>query len=235
MFITRTRRATAAAIASFALVGLSACGGSDEPAADKETSAATSAAPEPSDETSEPPAASGDQPAWAKPVTNVGEKIATVKAGDITVDVFQVGTAKATKSGQFVDPDTNQPLLDTGDDIVFVNYVITNNGAPVELGSSLVSMEARYADWKYLQGMDSIVDDTLYEQQNVNTEGLAPGGFNDKGVYTLGAGQSYSYGENFKYQKDSEIEFKTTAVPVDAEGELLHDKRLEGKATATIK
>nr|MCW2727486.1 hypothetical protein [Aeromicrobium sp.] len=238
MFIIRTRRAAAAAIASLALVGLTACGGSDEPAADKEAPA-SSAAPEPSEEPAETPeapaAASGDLPAWAKPATNVGEKITTLKAGDITVDVYQVGTTKATKTGQFVDPDTNKPLLDTGDDIVFFNYVITNNGAPIDLGSSLVSLEARYADWKYLQGMDSIVDDALFEAQNVNDGDLAPGGYNEKGVYTLGTGQTYSYGENFKYQKGSEIEFEVTAVPVDAEGELLHDQKLEGKATATVK
>lgn len=237
MSLTRTRRAAAATIASLALVGLAACGGSDEPKAEKKSSATTPAAdPEPTEETSEAaPAASGDQPAWAKPAKEAGEKISTVKAGDITVDIFQVGTTKATKTGQFVDPDTNKPLLDTGDDIVFVNYVITNNGEPVDLGSSLVSVEARYDDWKYLQGMDGIVDDALFEQQNVNTEGLGPDGYNEKGVYPFGKGQKYTYGDNFKHQKNSPITFKVSVTPVDAEGELLHDKRMEGEGEGTIK
>ncbi|WP_153911259.1 MULTISPECIES: hypothetical protein [Aeromicrobium] len=235
MFITRTRRVAAATIATLALVGLSACGGSDEPEEDTKSSAAAPA-PEPTEETSEAaPAASGDQPAWALPAKEAGEKISTVKAGDITVDVFQVGTTKATKTGQFVDPDTNKPLLDEGDDIVFVNYVITNNGQPIDLGSSRVSVEARYDDWKYMQGMDSIVDDALFEEQQVNKDALAPGAFNEKGVYPFGAGQKYTYGENFKYQKNSPITFEVTVVPVDAEGELLHDKRIEGEGKGTIK
>lgn len=232
MFITRTRRAAAAAIASLALVGLAACGGSDEPAADEKSTA--SAAPEPTEETTEAPAG-GDQPEWAKPPTEGGEKISTVKAGDITVDVYQVGTTKATRTGQFVDPDTNKPLLDEGDDIVFVNYVITNNGESIDLGSSLVSVEARYDDWKYLQGMDGVVDNALYEEQQVNTEGIVTGAYNEEGIYTLGAGQSYTYGENFKHQKNSKIGFKVSVVPVDGDGELLHDKRIEGEGSGTIK
>ncbi|AWB92434.1 hypothetical protein [Aeromicrobium chenweiae] len=236
MFITRSRRVAAATIASLALVGLAACGGSDsdEPADDKKSSAAAPA-PEPTEETSAAPAASGNQPAWAKPALEGGEKISTVKAGDITVDIYQVGTTKATRTGQFVDPDTNKPLLDKGDDIVFVNYVITNNGQPVDLGSSLVSVEPRYKDWKYLQGMDAVVDDALFEQQKVNKEGIVTGAYNEKGIYPFGAGESYTYGENFKYQKNSPITFKVTITPVDAEGELVHDKRVEGEGDGTIK
>ncbi|MFI5428451.1 hypothetical protein [Aeromicrobium sp. UC242_57] len=219
MFTTRTRQTAAALATSFALLGLAACGGSDEPAAEKTT--ATTAAPEATEATTEaPPAASsGDQPDWAKPVTEVGEKITTIKVGDITVDVFQVGTAQATKTGQFVDPDNNKPIIDKGDEIVFVNYVITNTGAPIDLGSSLVDVNARYDDWKFMQGMDSIVDQDLFAAQKVNTLGLAPGAFKDPGVYTLGTDQTFTYGENFRYQKDSPITFDASATPVDAQGE----------------
>lgn len=229
---TRTSRAAVALVASFALFGLAACGGgSDGSKADK----TTPTTPAPTEATTDAPVASGDQPAWAKPSTNVGEKISTIKAGDITVDVFQVSIAKATKTGQFVDPDNNKPIIAEGDDIVFVNYVITNNGAPIDLGSSLVDVQARYDDWKYMQGMDSIVDSALFEAQNVNTEGLAPGAFKEPSIYTLDKGQSYTVGENFRYQKDSPITFKVGATPVDAKGDLLHDKKVEGEGTGTIK
>lgn len=231
MFTIRTRRATVALVASMALFGLAACGGgSDSSKADKATSTTPAAAA-----TTDAPTASGSQPAWAKPTSEVGDKISTIKAGDITVDVYQVGTAKATKTGQFVDPADNKPIIEKGDDIVFVNYVITNTGAPIDLGSSLVDVQARYDDWKYLQGMDSIVDSALFEQQKVNTDGLAPGAFKDPGVYTLGKGETYSVGENFKYQKNSPITFEVGAVPVDAKGDLLHDKKLSGEGKGTIK
>ena len=230
MFSIRTRRASVALVASVALFGLTACGGSDEPKAEEKT---TSAAP--TETTTDAPAASGSQPDWAKPATDVGEKISTIKAGDITVDVYQVGTTKATKNGQFVDPDTNKPLIAAGDDIVFVNYVVTNTGDPIDLGASFVNISARYDDWKYLQGMDSIVDSALFEQQKVNSDVLAQGAFKDPSVYTFGKGETYSFGENFRYQKNSPITFEATATPVDAQGDLLHDKKSEAKGTGTIK
>ncbi|RUQ87970.1 hypothetical protein ELQ93_10205 [Labedella gwakjiensis] len=228
----RSRSLAAAAIASIGILGLAGCStASEEPADETEQSAA----PEPSEsEESEAPAAEG-QPAWANPVTEGGELISTIELdGGITVEVYQVGTTAATKTGQFVDPDTNEPIIDEGDEIVFVNYVVSNAGDPVDLGSSLVSVDARYDDWPYMQGMDSVVDDALFEEQGVNTDALADGAYVDPSVYTLGTGEQYSYGENFPYQADSPITFDVSVTPVDAEGELLHDDRIEAEGTGTI-
>lgn len=229
------RRAASAAMPALALACLTACGSADaESAATPEpTNASTSAAPSatPSEAAATTP---GGQPAWAKPLTEPGTKIASVTAGDVTVDVFQVGVAKATSSGQFVDPDKNEPIIAEGDDIVFVNYVVTNTGAPLDLGFSLVGVDARYVDWPYLQGMDGIVDNDLFAAQEVNTFGLAPGTLNDEGVYTLGAGESFSYGDNFHYQKGTEVEFTVTYTPVDASGDLQTDRTTEGRGTGTI-
>jgi hypothetical protein len=223
----RTRRASVALVASVTLFALTACGGSEEPKAEEKT---TSAAP--SETTTDAPAAPGNQPDWAKPATGVGEKISTIKAGDITADVYQVGTTKATRNGQFADPDTKKPLIAEGDDIVFVNYVVTNTGDAIDLGASFVNISARYDDWTYLQGMDSIVDSALFEQQKVNSDVLAQGAFKDPSVYTFGKGETYSFGENFRYQKNSPITFEATATPVDAQGDLLHDKRARLRAPA---
>lgn len=237
MVTPRMFRTTAALIAASATLGLAACGDDEETSSDATPPAVTETetTPEstPAEESTD--AASGDHPEWALAPTSGGDKIATLKAGDITVDVFQIGVTKATKTGNFVDPDTNKPIIDEGDDIVFVNYVITNNGDPIDLGSSRVSVSARYADWKFMQGMDSITDRALFEEQKVNTDSLAPGGLQDPPVYTLGKGQTYSYADNFKYQANSPIEFEVTAVPVDAEGELLHEQKLEGEGTGKIK
>lgn len=232
-----------AVASSFALLALTACGGSsDESESDSKAKSEPTSAATPSEAaaTTEPPAApaagGGDHPEWANPPSQAGEKIASFKVGDdISVDVFQVGVTKATKSGQFVDPDTNKPIIAEGDEIVFVNFVMTNNGDPINLGSSLVNPGAKYDDWKYLQGMDSIVDSALFEQMKVDSDVLAPGGYNEAGIYTLGTGQTISVAENFRYQKGSPITFEAEAVPVDAEGELLHDQRLEGEGKGTIK
>ena len=225
-------RGAVALVASLAFFSLAACGGGGEEPKSEKTSATTAA---PTEDATDAPAASGDQPEWAKPATEGGDKISTIKAGDITVDVYQIGITKATKPGQFADPETNKPLIAEGDDIVFVNYVITNNGAPIDLGSSMVDVQARYKDWKYMQGMDSIVDQALFDQQKVNSDVLAQGAFKDPSVYTLGKGETYSVGANFRHQKNSPINFKVGAVPVDAKGDLIHDKKVEGEGSGTIK
>lgn len=230
----RPIRTALVAVAATSALALGACG-SDESDQDDSAATQTETTQAPSEEPSEPAAASGDQPEWAHPVDAKGDKISTFKVGDITVDVYQVGTAPAPKQGNWVDPETNKPLIAKGDELVFVNYVVTNGGDAVDLGSSIVSVKPRYDDWKFMQGMGGITDTALSESQGITTSAIKPGGFQESGVYTLGAGQQFAYGENFHHQANSPITFEATAVPVDAEGELLHDQRMEGKGTGTIK
>jgi len=233
MRFNRSRTLATIAVASISLMGLAACGSDDDDAKEPETTQTSDA---PTDTESSEPAASADgQPEWAAPVTTGGDLISTIEVGDIKVEVYQVGVTKATKTGQFVDPDKNEPIIDKGDDIVFVNYVVSNSGDPIDLGSSLVNVEARYDDWPYMQGMDSIVDSALFEEQGVNDDGFADGSYVDPSIYTLGKGEQYSYGENFRYQKDSPITFDVTITPVDDKGDLIHDKRAEGEGTGKIK
>ncbi|KRF12923.1 hypothetical protein [Nocardioides sp. Soil796] len=235
------------------LLGLSACGSDDkdddksstsdspaQPSSDEptdETSVSPSETPseEPSEATTEEAGSTGSLPSWALPVTKPGDLLTTAEVGDVTVAVYQVGHEKATDDGNFVDPDTNKPILKKGDDLIFVNYVITNNGDPIDLGSSRVSISARYDDWKWMQGMDSDTDDSVFESQGVNQDDLGPDGYNERGIYTFGTGETYSFGENFAYQKNSPITFDVTITPVDAEGELQHDLKSEGEIKTTIK
>lgn len=242
----RPARSTTTLAVSCALVlGLAACGTDDEAAADAAPIAEASDEAEPEateeadateDEASESDdaAGSGSEPEWANPLTTPGEEISSFTVGDVRIDVYQVGVTQAPKDGLFVDPDENEPIIAEGDDIVFVNYVITNEGDTVDLGSSLVNVDARYDDWPYMQGMDTITGDDLYAEQEVNDSGTHPTAYRDPSVYTFESGQSYSMGTNFRHQADSPITFEATITPVDAEGELLHDDRLEGEGTGTI-
>lgn len=188
------------------------------------------------DTTEEPASGGGDYTAapWAEPVTDVGELLTTIELGDVVVEVFQVGVTQATKTGGFVDPEENEPIIDVGDDIVFVNYVVTNNGDPLDLGSLLVDVDGRYDDWPYMQGMDSITDFDLTEEMGVNRTALVPGEMPDPIIYTLGTGESFSVGDNFHHQPGSAITFSARYTPVDDEGEMLHEERVEGEAAATI-
>ena len=251
MFTTR-RRMTLAAAASIAALGLAACSGDDaeetttpavqedSPAAEETTDEAeetTDEAEETTEDDSEAPeAGSGDYTTapWAYPVIGDGELLTTIELGDIVVEVFQVGVTQATKTGSFVDPEENEPIIDVGDDIVFVNYVVTNHGDPVDLGSSLMAVSPRYDDWPYMQGMDSITDFELTEQMGVNRTVIAPGDRAAPMIYTLGTGESFSEGDNFHYQAGSPITFEVRYTPVDDEGDLVHDDRVEAEGSATI-
>lgn len=245
--IRRLRPAFAtAAIALGSVLGLTACSSDEEPdsetpAAQDETSAPAAAVEEPAEEDEDAPVEEdegasdleGEQPEWAYPVSTGGDLISTIELdGGITVEIYQIGTAEATKTGNFVDPENNEPIISVGDEVVFVNYVVTNNGDPVDLGSSLASIDTRYDDWPYLQGMDGITDSALTEDLGVSTSAIAE--TRDPTVYTLGTGQSYSVAENFLYEPDSPFTADVTMTPVDAEGQLAHEDKIEGEGTGTI-
>lgn len=240
------RRHRLTGIVSAALIataGLAACSSADDAEA-PDTGAAETTTTE--DETEAPEeeataaeedeevaaAAEGGVPSWAKEPTDGGDEIATIEAGDVTVQVFQMGTAPAPKDGSWVDPDTNEPLIAEGDDIVFVNYVITNNGDPIDLGSSLVSVDAEYEDWQWMQGMGGITDSALSEEMGVQSSGV--GETADPTVYTFGTGEHFSYGENFKYEPGKGINFEVGITPVDENGDLIHDDKIEGEGSGTI-
>jgi hypothetical protein len=222
-------------LATFALVGvgllgLAACAPSPAPIPE-------STQTDEIDQTDETDAASPTteegQPEWALPATTDGDKIATIEAGGVLIEVYQVAVTQATKTGQFVTPE-GEPVISVGDDIVFINYVITNTGDPIDLGYSLVLIDARYDDWPYLQGMDSVVDRALFEEVGVYQSPMGPDSYYDPGVYPFGTGESYSYGQNFLYQSGSPITFKVSVTPVDSEGELLHDLGIDVEGSGTI-
>ena len=228
-------------IAGLALVGVSACS-SDEPAEDA-TSAESTEAPEPEEteeeaeeEAEEPaPAGDGEAASWANPVTTPGTLLTTITSDAYTVDVYQVGVTQATKTGQFANPDTNEPIIAVGADIVFVNYVVTNTSdETIPLGASLVNIDARYVDWPYMGGMDSVVDKDLFAAQEVNSDAPKPDSYVDPYVLAWEPGTQFSYGENFLYQAGSPIEFDIVMTPTDDAGELVHDKKVEATGEATI-
>ncbi len=215
---TAARLTVAAALA----LGLTACtvavdgGDARRRPPPEETTTEESAPAEDAEETDDAAAetgSDGELPDWANPVATPGEQISTFNVGNVRVDPYQVGVTPASKDGLFVDPDTNQPLIAAGDDIVFINYVITNEGDPIDLGFSLVSIDERYDDWPYMQGMDTIVDDALYEAQGVHDDAMHNQAYREPSVYPFATGQSYSYATNFRYQPGSPITFDAVMVP----------------------
>lgn len=239
------RPLAALSIAGLALTGIAACS-SDEPEENTSTVEETEEpSEEPMEEETEEPAedeaeeeddsaaGSGDGAAWANPVTTPGDLLTTIEGDSFSVEVYQVGTTTSPKDGLFVDPEQNLPIIAEGDEIVFVNYVVTNTSdEPMPMAFNLVDVEARYADWPYMQGMDTITGKDLYESMDVNDSAIAVG--NTEAPFVLEPGAQFSYGENFKYQAGSAITFDATYTPADDAGELVHDDRQEATADATI-
>lgn len=201
----------------------------DESTSSEESSEASSESSAPAEGGS----AAGAAAPWATPLLSPGENLGTVSGDSIDVTVFQAGTAPATKTGNFANPDTNEPIIAVGDELVFVTFLVTNTGSePISLGSSLVNVDARYSDWPYLGGMDGITDFDLTESMGINRNAVAE--TSDPPVYVLGPGESYTVGENFLYQAGSELEVDATVTPVDDQGDLLHDERVEFEGSVTI-
>lgn len=179
--------------------------------------------------------ASGAAAPWATPLLTPGENLGTVSGDGIDVTVFQAGTAPATKTGFFADPDTNEPIIAVGDELVFVTYLVTNTGSePIPLGSSLAGIDARYDDWPYLGGMDGVTDFDLTESMGVNKDAVEVSAIADPPIYVLGPGESYSVSENFLYQAGSELILDVTVTPVDDAGDLVHDDKVEFEGSVTI-
>ena len=234
-------------VAAMTVVGLAACSSDDDSSktatsmskeSEEPTEEATEeATEEPTEEaTEETPEASGDgtSPAWAHPTATPGTLLTSLAGSNFTVDIYQVGTAAASKTGQWVDPETNLPLIAVGDQIVYVNYVFTNTSAEViPLSYSLVSMSARYADWPYMQGMDSIVDSAQFEEMGVTDTSIAPTG-DFEAPFAWGPGETFSNGGNFKHQAGSPIDFTATLTPADEAGDLVHDLNQEVEGSTTI-
>jgi hypothetical protein len=221
-------------VSGILVAGLTACAApvDDDPKPDKSESVEET----PVEETEEAPVATGDFVAasWANPVTDPGELLTSVTGTNFQVDIYQVGTAAATKTGSFANPETNKPIIEVGAELVFVNYIITNTSdEDIPLSYSLVDVTARYADWPYLQGMDSITDFALDEQMNINRAGIAPG--SSEAPFIWEPGTSFSYGQNFLYQANSPITFSAGLTPALDNGDLDHDKGQDVKVDTTIK
>jgi len=224
-----SRTAAPLVLAALLATGLVAC----SPAADPKPDTSEEAPAE--EEAEETPEANSDFTAaeWAKPVTNPGELLTTVKGTNFQVDVYQVGTEKASKTGQFVNPDDNKPIIAVGAEIVYVNYVVTNTSdEEIPLTYSVVDVSARYADWPYLQGMDSVVDSAAFEAMKVNSSAIAPN--KGEAPFAWAPDTSFSYGQNFLYQAGSPITFTVALIPSLENGDLDHDAKQEIKVDTKI-
>lgn len=257
MKITSQRFAAGTGAAVLALVALTACG-DDDSSETPTPEATTEEAPVEEETTEEAPAeeetteeeASEEEPAeeepvaggsgdyteaeWARPVTTEGELVATAEFdGGLSVDVYQVDVVSATRDSMWVDPESEEPIIAEGDDIVYFNYVFRNDGDPIDLGFSLVNVRAEYDDWPYMGGMSGLSDTAQFEQLGLNTLAIETGR-SDQDVFTVGTGEWFAQAANYGYQPGSTIEFRFDYTPLDEAGERISEEAQEVRAEAVV-
>lgn len=227
---TARRIVVPVAIASLGLFGLAACGDDSDDADENSTSEETTdadgddeAAPEDATTTVEP--VGGNAAAWAHPISTDGELIGTAEVGDLMIEIYEVAIDQATRSSIWADPDTDEPIVAEGDDVVVLNYVVTNHGEPVNLGISLVDISLRYDDWPYAQ-QPTVADNTLLDSYGLSGDGYSSDARGED-VYVLGAGEQYAISEVILHQPGESFTVRVQLDERDDAGERTGD-RLEG-------
>lgn len=183
------------------------------------------------DEAGDDGASADGEPDWANPVTTVGESIGTAELGDVTVEVFQVAVDQATRSSIWADPETDEPIVSEGDDVVVLNYVVTNHGEPVNLSYGLVEASLRYDSWPYMQ-QPSVADSSLMETHEVNTNAVNTDSLSQE-VFELGTGEQYSFGEVVLHQPGEAYTVVARFTARDEDGERVGEE-LAGEFTGTM-
>lgn len=118
--------------------------------------------------------------------------------------------------------------------MVYLNYVVTNTSdKEIPLSFSLVAVDAKYDDWKWMQGMDSITDSSIEERLGLSTSAIAPG--NTEAPFAWLPGEQFAFGTNFKHQAGSPITFEARLTPALPDGKLDHDAKTTAEGKATIK
>lgn len=218
------------AAAAVLALGLTGCAAAAEPD-EKEAPTSTEEVAAPEEETES--AATGDSPEWAAGSIDAGEKIGEITTDSWQVELYQVGTATTDKDSMFVDPDTNENLLPSGSEVVYVNFVYTNiSDADVPLSISLGSPSVASTSWQFMGGQPSFSSSDAYETLALSDTGLQVGG---EAPFVVAPGQSFGQATNILYVPGDETEAEVTLIHADEEGELLHDTKEEGETLITIK
>lgn len=229
----RQRVGAMSAVAVLALA-LGAC--SDDARSEDETPTQQDLSPEPPDGPSTAGAADREYttPDWANPVSTDGDLLVTIGVGDLEVDVYQVDVAPAPRNSIETDPDTDEPLIAEGDDLVYVNYVVRNAGdEPVQLTVTLLQAQVRYDDWPHWESMPGVTDFAQLEEFGL-TSVAAAGEFIGEPPYVLNPGEWFNKAANFGYQPGSDIEFSVRYFLADADGERISGSRVLTVGQATI-
>lgn len=82
-------------------------------------------------------------PDWAYEFETPGDLVLTAEIGQLEVDLYQVVVRQSDKRMESVGGDV---IIDIGQDMVYVNYVVTNLGDPLDLDAGLVSANIEYDD-----------------------------------------------------------------------------------------
>lgn len=220
------------AAAAVLALGLTSCAPAEPEEQDEPTSQEETTVSEP-EEQDEEQAATGDTPEWAEGSLDAGEKIGEISTDSWQVELYQVGTATTDRDSMFVDPETNENVLPSGSEVVYVNFVFTNvSDEEIPLSISLGSPGLTSTSWPFLQGQPGFSSSAAYEELGLSDSGFQVG---SEAPFVVAPGQSFSQATNILYAPGDETEAEVALIQVDDAGELLHDTKEEGETVITIK
>jgi len=191
-------------------------------------------AKEEADETDEDSETDGDYqvPDWGYPIEESGEKMGTIENDTVRIDVWEVDRGKSTKDSMMADPDSNEPLIQEGDQVLIYQYIMTNTSdETIPLSTSLMQMSEEYAGSKFIHGATAISDSSWLDELGLHDIGVAE--MDDNGIYLLEPDESVAHASIFEFQED-ELTIKADVTPVDDDGDLDHDNAIMERETVTI-
>jgi len=130
------------------------------------------------------------------------------------------------------DPDSNEPLIQEGDQVLIYQYIMTNTSdETIPLSTSLMQMSEEYAGSKFIHGATAISDSSWLDELGLHDIGVAE--MDDNGIYLLEPDESVAHASIFEFQED-ELTIKADVTPVDDDGDLDHDNAIMERETVTI-
>jgi hypothetical protein len=214
-----TKKILAGACAGFlAMSTLAGCGAKD----DDTTTDPTTEASTPADDT--PTTPTGDHIAadWASEIVTSDEVLFRGETDGVQLTIYKLAVHPAIKDSMFVDPDTKESVFTQGTDMVWVNYVWTNNTGETLLYSS-TGGGLRYEDSPYMGKNPGVTDIEFRDSLGLPGTEYQPGAFNAAGSSWV-HGTSFAVNDNIEYRPGVKVNLWNLKPSIkDSAGEWILD------------
>ncbi len=212
--------------------------GTDEPeqsgSAQLAQSGPQSAQPQAQDETTSQTAASTvgfTLAPWAADFAVSGTPLKSVDLGLLRVDMFYSGTAPSPVDGQWFGEREDDLLINAGDPLALLTFVVTNQGGTTVLTEELVEVFLVYEEHPHYGGMEQIKDADFFSAHQMPVSTISAG----EPPFVLAPNESFAFATSILHQSDETLEVTLFYVPVnEEEGTVEHGNRVTTTYTVQL-